>query len=205
MNKRSYSVSLLMILVFLGLFFSVPSVIAGNTPDSMSAQLTPKTECNYCERQNPQGVCVPDNHKPCDDGDPCTVDDICLGRICRGKKNPLSEDPLCRECNQCERRNPQGICVPDNLKPCDDGNPCTFDDLCFGRVCRGKRDPSPIDPSCRECNPCERLNPQGKCVPDNHKPCDDGDSCTVDDRCLGRVCRGKKDPGCSKPFKWGVD
>lgn len=148
MNTRSCSVSLLMILVFFGLFFSVPSVIAEDTPDTMTVQLTPKIDCNQCERQNPQGVCV-----------------------------------------------------PDNLKPCDDGNPCTFDDLCFGRVCKGKKDPSPIDPSCRECNPCERLNPQGKCVPDNHKPCDDGDSCTVDDRCLGRVCRGKKDPGC-KPPKW---
>jgi hypothetical protein len=52
------------------------------------------------------------------------------------------------ECDECEKLNPGGKCIPDNLKPCDDGDPCTMDDRCLGRVCRGKRDPSPIDPAC---------------------------------------------------------
>lgn len=52
------------------------------------------------------------------------------------------------ECDECETLNPVGKCIPDNLKPCDDGDPCTIDDRCLGRVCRGKRDPSPIDPGC---------------------------------------------------------
>jgi hypothetical protein len=52
------------------------------------------------------------------------------------------------ECEECERINPVGKCVPDNHKPCDDGNPCTIDDQCLGGKCRGKRDPSPIDPQC---------------------------------------------------------
>jgi hypothetical protein len=51
-------------------------------------------------------------------------------------------------CNQCEKLNAKGKCVPDNLKPCDDRDPCTIDDICFGKNCRGKRDPSPTDPSC---------------------------------------------------------
>lgn len=55
----------------------------------------------------------------------------------------------CQEpCTQCERLNPQGVCVPDNLKPCDDGDSCTIDDRCLGRECKGKRDPSPVDPNC---------------------------------------------------------
>jgi len=53
-------------------------------------------------------------------------------------------------CNKCERLNPQGVCVPDNCKPCDDGDPCTVDDHCFDRRCRGKKIPSPTDPRCVE-------------------------------------------------------
>lgn len=53
-------------------------------------------------------------------------------------------------CNECERLNPQGVCIPDNCKPCDDGNPCTIDDHCLGRKCKGRKDPSPTDPSCLE-------------------------------------------------------
>lgn len=55
------------------------------------------------------------------------------------------------------------------------------------------------DHSCKPCLDCERLNPEGVCVPDNFKPCDDGDSCTIDDRCLGRKCKGKKDPSSVDP------
>jgi hypothetical protein len=54
------------------------------------------------------------------------------------------------KCNECERLNPQGVCIPDNCKPCDDGNPCTVDDHCLGRKCKGKRVPSPVDPRCVE-------------------------------------------------------
>ncbi len=51
-------------------------------------------------------------------------------------------------CGICERLNPRGRCIPDSNKPCDDGDPCTIDDICVGRICKGKRDPSPIDPAC---------------------------------------------------------
>jgi len=55
----------------------------------------------------------------------------------------------CQEpCMECERLNPQGKCVPDNLKPCDDGDTCTIDDRCIGGKCKGKKDPSPVDPNC---------------------------------------------------------
>lgn len=51
----------------------------------------------------------------------------------------------------------------------------------------------------KECGECERLNPAGVCVPDNHKLCDDGDVCTTNDRCKGRVCRGQRDPSTTNP------
>jgi hypothetical protein len=67
--------------------------------------------------------------------------------LAKGEKAYLAH--ACQEpCTQCERLNPQGVCVPDNLKPCDDGNSCTIDDRCLGRECKGKKDPSPVDPNC---------------------------------------------------------
>ncbi|MEW6714263.1 MAG: hypothetical protein AB1306_04125 [Nitrospirota bacterium] len=67
--------------------------------------------------------------------------------IAKGDKGFIAH--ACQEpCTECERLNPQGVCVPDNLKPCDDGDSCTTDDRCLGRECKGKKDPSPVDPNC---------------------------------------------------------
>ncbi len=56
-----------------------------------------------------------------------------------------------------------------------------------------------VDECKKECGECERLNPVGVCVPDNHKLCDDGDVCTSNDRCKGRVCKGQRDPSTTNP------
>lgn len=77
-----------------------------------------------------------------------TVEWECRQRCIEGEDFIEGE---CRErCNECERLNPQGVCIPDNCKPCDDGDPCTVDDHCVGRKCKGKKVPSPVDPRCRE-------------------------------------------------------
>ncbi len=60
------------------------------------------------------------------------------------------EGECVERCGECERLNPQGVCIPDNCKPCDDGDPCTVDDHCLGRKCKGKKVPSPVDPRCVE-------------------------------------------------------
>ncbi|NUN16118.1 MAG: hypothetical protein HUU55_21030, partial [Myxococcales bacterium] len=47
---------------------------------------------------------------PCDDGDPCTIDDICVGGVC------VSGDSI-------------------DGAPCDDGDQCTFQDACINGSC----------------------------------------------------------------------
>jgi hypothetical protein len=65
---------------------------------------------------------------------------------------------------------------------------------------RKKGDRKFTDNACiDECGECEKLNPQGVCIPDNHKLCDDGDECTSNDRCLGGQCRGQRDPSTTNP------
>jgi len=67
-------------------------------------------------------------------------------------------------------------------------------------VLREKGDRQFTDNACRdECGECEKLSLEGVCIPDNHKLCDDGDECTSNDRCRGRVCRGQRDPSTTNP------
>jgi hypothetical protein len=52
---------------------------------------------------------------PCDDNNPCTVNDRCQGGSCVG--------------------------TPADGIPCDDGNPCTQGDSCQGGICQGSKAP----------------------------------------------------------------
>ncbi len=81
---------------------------------------------------------------------PVTIPEKLLNTLlAKGDRAFIAHACCQKPCNECERLNPQGVCVPDNLKPCDDGDPCTIDDRCVeGRKCRGKKDPSPVDPNC---------------------------------------------------------
>jgi hypothetical protein len=95
---------------------NIPPIASVQIPDNLNKKLLTK------EMENERflmDVCEPE----------CVPDELCI-------------------CGECERLNPQGKCIPDNHKPCDDGDPCTIDDICLGRKCMGKRDPSPIDPAC---------------------------------------------------------
>ena len=58
-----------------------------------------------------------------------------------------------------------------------------------------------IESACSyECGECEKLNHNDlTCIPDNHKLCDDGDACTHNDRCQGRICIGQRDPSTTTP------
>jgi len=75
---------------------------------------------------------VPDG-MPCNDGDPCSMDDQCDDGECVGGET----DPACVPTG-CED-------APDG-EPCNDGDPCTLDDLCIGGECVG----GAITPECAE-------------------------------------------------------
>jgi hypothetical protein len=58
-----------------------------------------KPKCDECEDYDPiTDECVFVKFKPCDDEDPCTVDDRCISKNkCKGKKDPSPTDPECLE------------------------------------------------------------------------------------------------------------
>jgi hypothetical protein len=116
-------------------------------------------------------TCKPDT--PCDDGDPCTVDDFCTAGICTGE-----------------------------VLDCDDGLDCT-EDLCLpGGGCDHPLRPDWcfIDETCYEEGQAAPDNPCLECITavsqeewsaDNLNACDDGDPCTSGDLCAGGLCQGK--------------
>ncbi len=117
----------------------------------------------------------------CDDGDGCT-NDLC---------DPLSGDCLSEPIPGCAG------CTDD--ADCGDGDPCTLDQCVDGGCtwlpivdCEGCRG----DADCSDGNPCTADTcdeATGRCesapAPDGTR-CDDGDACTMDDRCHLGGCFG---------------
>jgi len=90
-------------------------------------------------------TCVTERGVP---SSPVTIpDELLIALLAKGDR-AFIENVCKKPCTECEMLNPQGVCVPDNLKPCDDGDTCTIDDRCVGGKCKGKKDPSPVDPNC---------------------------------------------------------
>jgi MYXO-CTERM domain-containing protein len=91
----------------------------------------------------------------CNDGQPCTVNDACVNKIC------------------------VGVPVADGTA-CTDGNLCTINDVCLAAVCVGTvvadGFPCTDDDLCTDPDTCLA----GQCHSGPAKSCDDGDPCTVD-------------------------
>jgi hypothetical protein len=137
---------------------------------------------------------------PCDDGNPCTLNDTCQGGLC------VSGTPhVCQPMGQCYE---EGVCNPVSAQceyalkadgtPCDDGNLCTRIDTCQQGQCIGG-DPV-ICTASDECHEAGICNPgTGICsdpaLPDG-TPCDDGDACTQTDTCQAGVCTGADSVVC---------
>ncbi len=155
---------------------------------------------------------------PCDDGNPCTINETCDGAgTCGGatvlEGGPCDDGNLCTgadACNAfgtcigvpivlCNDGNPctddvcdpaTGTCQnPFNRAPCDDGDLCTLNDICNGAgVCVGGP-----PPDCNDMNPCtdDLCDPAVGCVHvDNADPCDDGNACTQGETCSAGTCGG---------------
>jgi hypothetical protein len=112
------------------------------------------------------------DNEPCDDLDPCTTDDWCDGEVCQG--NPYQ---------------------------CDDGRACTLDTcdglgnceytLIVGKclingICAKSGEKHP-DNQCKFCNPAKDSFAWSQ---QQFSPCNDGNSCTVNDHCFDGSCLG---------------
>ncbi|RME37020.1 MAG: hypothetical protein D6788_10395 [Planctomycetota bacterium] len=133
----------------------------------------------------------------CDDGDPCTVLDFCLGGICTGTAVDCSAlDDVC-VMGVCDPATGQCTTTPTNEGGiCDDGNACTTSDVCTSGVCVGTAIPGcqvcQVDADCDDGNVCtQNVCVNGTCSTTNLTgSCDDGDRCTVNDVCAAGVCAG---------------
>jgi len=154
----------------------------------------PQIECppstNVCQDAvctNGTGCTYVNNTADCDDGDACTIDDICSEGTCqpgqlRFCETMETEDPICVQyaCNSttgnCDPTyNPGTACTAQDLcmidgscvgsfcvsitpKPCDDGHLCTVDS-CFNGTCIHSR----INTSNGDVNPCQGLGQLDVC------------------------------------------
>ena len=150
----------------------------------------------YCNDNNP---CTQDACKPgvgcefvpgdgeCDDGNDCTIGEACQAGSC------VAQGMLdCDDSNICTKDIclPQGGCQNEPVPgPCEDGSVCTLGDSCVDGTCAPGQ---PLD--CTDDNICTEnwCDADFGCVQDvNDIACDDGDPCSVDDRCvLGQCAAG---------------
>ncbi len=145
----------------------------------------------------------------CDDGDPCTVDDVYdVDCNCAGTFADDDNDGVCNADDICPGGNDaldgDGDGIPDfcddcdgslNGVACDDGDPCTVDDVYDVECnCAGTFADDDNDGVCNADDICpggdDALDGDGDGIPDfcddcdgslNGVACDDGDLCTVDD------------------------
>ena len=135
---------------------------------------------------NPSQGCVHKlNAAPCDDGNACTLGDVCDMGTCAGP-----QDLLCDDDNACTQDgcDPAAGCTFASAPgECDDENACTTGDVCTQGKCKAT---GIID--CDDDNSCttDACDVDAGCVSlPIEGDCEDGDLCTSGDYCDGGVCK----------------
>lgn len=109
----------------------------------------------------------------CDDGNACTVEDICTGGVCVGVGKSCDDGVACTN-DACAA----DVCVY-TLKP----GHCFIEKVCYA------------DGDARPMNPCERCLAvaagEAWTVQPNGTVCEDGDSCTLAEICTSGSCQGQ--------------
>ena len=137
--------------------------------------------------------CVHSNSsEQCDDSDPCSLVDQCVGGTCVGTGAIDCDDGNPCTMDFCD---PMIGCSHDpNTNPCDDSNPCTTKDTCKLGTCAGGP-----QPDCDDGNPCtdDLCIAQSGCIHSaNAQSCDDNNECTTDDHCQDGVCLSHQSVPC---------
>lgn len=121
----------------------------------------------------------------CDDNNACTTNDVCVNNVCVGSSITCPEDN--NSCTTAACSAVSGCYFVNNTSTCNDGNPCTLNDVCSNGTCV-----SGSPKSCNDGNACttETCNPaNGDCtITNNTNNCNDGNACTVNDVCAGGAC-----------------
>ncbi len=113
--------------------------------------------CTLDECQPNQGcIFTPQEGMECDDGDPCTVAELCLAGICQGSPVTCSDDNQCTD-DLCSIDG--GCSFEPNQDACDDGDPCTVGDTCKLGLCTS----TPIACNCTVDADCKALEDGDAC------------------------------------------
>ena len=158
----------------------------------------PVTGCfhppHVCDDTNPctddacdsQAGCVAtDNTAACDDSNLCTNGDICYGGNCQPGPPVVCNDNNVCTTDSCDAR--FGCGYVNNTNFCEDGNPCTIEDMCVGGTCQPG-----VPVVCNDGNVCttDTCDPMTGCVfTDNAGPCNDGNACTTGEVCVDGTCQ----------------
>lgn len=125
--------------------------------------------------------------KECEDGDLCTIGDVCKNGACVG--NPKVCPGYACLVPVCDKLN--GGCQTTQKEEgssCDDGNKCTSASTCQSGNCS-----SVVNLNCDDNNPCtnDACGAKTGCTHDNNSAlCSDGNACTDLDQCASGVCKG---------------
>lgn len=129
---------------------------------------------------------------PCDDGDPCTVPDLCEAGVCKtGPKDCSGFKGVCL-IGLCNPAN--GACSSEAATdgtPCDDAKPCTVGDMCTAAKCVSGQPKNCSDFNACTLDSCEPVS--GACAHEDAEfaaDCSDGDLCTASDGCQAGQCVG---------------
>ena len=137
--------------------------------------------------------------RDCDDGLWCNGDEYCSNNFCRSSTRDCSI--VADSCNDAGCDEDADQCAPApkaDGTDCDDGLYCTTDDACAGGVCTGQaRDCSEAAAEC-VAGVCDEAGQAcvGQPIADGDL-CDDGQYCTVNERCNGGSCQGGQPRDCS--------
>jgi len=170
-------------------------VYAGCEPNDLDCTCSSDEDCDpsfsgFCGENRCNkvlGTCliapIEKDGTPCDNGDPCTLDDACDKGLCKGTSNPCDDLNSCTE-DSCET---MVGCVHEAVGgACEDGDFCHGPDLCQDGQCLAGPE---ID--CDDKNVCttDSCSPDSGCAHEpNSESCDDGNACTTGDHCEGGGC-----------------
>ncbi len=141
-----------------------------------------KTSCQQTACNPANGKCegkaLPDG-AICDDDDPCSVDDTCVGGTCKGKANVC----VCTSDADCDALEDGDVC--NGTLFCDKSTATCKVNPATTIVCQPGQDTACVK---NQCNPAT-----GQCAlgaVKNGAACDDGDACTTGDLCMQGTCTG---------------
>jgi hypothetical protein len=163
------------------------SELACQTDEDCAGLFPEATACQKAMCDAVQMLCLlgaREDDSPCDDGNECTLDTVCMEGDCGA-----GTDLVCNDDNECTDDScdaMEGCLFDPNNAACDDGDKCTLDDECVDGSCKGD------NMDCSDGNPCteDYCDEKGECQYNgiSEFPCNDGDDCTANDFCVEGEC-----------------